>query len=205
MDTQILVAIITGLFGGFITPLTTKVIIPAITRKKEGGPAGTTTTPPGIYIQAIVGAAVGMLLGYFLIGRVLVSPCPPLGPTSVSISSPVAGSSIPRLVTVQGSACHLSKGEELWLLVVPEGVTAYYPQMGPIVISDDGTWTASVYAGLDDPVDVGRGFVLTAAIADQQGSAAIRTYFSQTGTDYKGLEPLPQGIRLMTQTRVIRK
>jgi predicted Na+-dependent transporter len=35
MDTQITVAIITGLFGAFITPLTVKVIIPLLRKKKK--------------------------------------------------------------------------------------------------------------------------------------------------------------------------
>jgi hypothetical protein len=205
MDTQIIVAIISGLFGAFITPFTAKVIIPSIVKKRGGRRPRKSTTASNIYLQAVVGGVVGVLLGYFLIGQILVSPCPPFAQTSVSISSPAAGSSVSQLTTVEGSSCHLSEEDELWLLVVPEGVTAYYPQKSPIVLSDDGSWSASAYVGLDDPADIGRGFVLIAAIADQQGGAAIREYFSQSDADFQGLEPLPQGIRLMSQVRVIRK
>jgi hypothetical protein len=176
-----------------------------LTKKKKDGQTEKVPASPNIYVQAVAGGVIGVLLGYFLIGQTLISPCPPFASTSVSISSPVAGSSIPQLITVQGSSCHIPKGDEVWLLVVPEGVTAYYPQMGPIVISDDGTWSASAYVGLDDPVDVGRGFMLIAATANQQGGAAIRTYFSQAGPDFRGLDPLPQGIRLMSQVRIVRK
>jgi hypothetical protein len=205
METQIIITIITGLFGAFITPFTSKVIIPSIMRKAKGGLVEPKAASPKIYIQALIGGLIGVFLGYFLIGRYLASPCPPFAPTSVNITLPEAGAHIPHLTTVQGTACHIPEGDELWVLVVPEGVTAYYPQMGPIVISNDGTWSASAYAGLDDPVDVGRGFILIAALANQQGGAAIRAYFSQSGAGYMGLEPLPQGVRLMAQVRVIRK
>src|SRR5437016_1557054 len=82
-------------------------------------------------------------------------------------------SAVQRLVTVQGASCHIPHGKELWLLVVPEGVTAYYPQAGPVVVSNDN-WSASAYVGVDKPSDNGRGFLLIAALADQSGSAAIR-------------------------------
>ena len=35
------------------------------------------------------------------------------------------------------------------MLVVPEGETGYYPQVGPIVLSSDGAWSAGAYVGAD--------------------------------------------------------
>ncbi|GIK55251.1 MAG: hypothetical protein HND44_22930 [Chloroflexi bacterium] len=202
MDTQIIVAIVTGLFSAVITPLTAQVIIPAF---KSSPIESKPKRPLLTFLQAGVGGIAGVLLGYFLLSPFFVSPCPPFASTRVDITSPVSGTSVPRLVTVQGTACHIPNGKELWLFVVPEGVTAYYPQTGPVVISSDGNWSASAYAGLDDPIDIGKGFILIAALADQQGSAAIRGYFAQSGSEFKGLEPLPQGIQIMAQVRVIRK
>jgi len=206
MDTQIIVAITTGLFGAVITPLTAQVIIPALKKRRKDSPMESKPERPlPTFLHAGVGGVIGVLLGYFLISPIFVSTCPPFAPTRVNITSPVSGTSVPRLVTVQGTACHIPNGRELWLLVVPEGVTVYYPQTGPVVISSDGNWSASAYVGLDDPIDIGRGFVLIAALADQQGSAAIRTYFAQSGPEFRGLEPLPQGVQLMAQVRVVRK
>jgi hypothetical protein len=88
---------------------------------------------------------------------------------------------------------------------VPEGVTSYYPQAGPVVISDDGKWSTSAYIGLDNPSDVGKGFVLIASLANMEGSTAIRAYFTQSGPDFIGLDPLPQGIQLITQVQIVRK
>lgn len=193
MDTQVVVTIITGLFGAVVGPLMTQVFIPVI---KERLP---------VFLQAGIGGVAGVLLGYFVISPIFASSCPPFAPTRVTITSPVSGTSVPRLVIVQGTACHIPNERELWLLVVPEGATAYYPQTGPVVISSDGSWSTSAYVGLDDPVDVGRGFVLIAALADQQGSAAIHGYFAQSGPEFRGLEPLPQGVQLVAQVRVVRK
>lgn len=144
-------------------------------------------------------------MGYLGVSPLVVSPCPPFAASSVSIAFPTAGSQVPRVVMVQGRACHIHEGQALWLLVVPAGVGAYYPQNGPITVGDGGTWSGSAFVGLDGSVDVGREFVVVAALAGEQGEAAIRRYFSQSGPEYRGLEPLPQGVRLMAQVAVVRK
>jgi hypothetical protein len=206
MDTQVIVAIITGLFGAMITPLTTQVIIPALTNRKKDSPMESKPERSlPTFLHAGVGGVSGVLLGYFLISSMFVSPCPPFAPTRVNITSPVSGTSVSQVVPVQGTACH-PNGRELWLLVVPEGVTGYYPQRsGPVVIPSDGNWSTSAQAGLNNPNDIGRGFVLNAALADQQGGAAIRTYFAKSGPGFGALESLPQGVQVMAQVRVIRK
>jgi len=213
MSKELLVPLITGLFGVVIAPLVIQVIIPLIRRRfgldgqdtaAKTGPKRKSRRSKSSLWHAALGGVVGVLLGYFLIMPILFSPCPPFSSTKLSITSPTANSDVPRLVTVQGTSCHIPHGKELWLLVVPEGVTAYYPQTGPVVVSNDN-WSASAYIGVDKPSDNGRGFLLIAALADQSGSAAIRGYFSQTQTDYRGLEPLPSGIEIMAQVRVVRR
>ncbi len=211
MAPEITASIIAGIFGAFITPVFAKWVGSAAKRRAAIAPAGESVafvSPPvfsNSTFLSIFGGLMGVLLGYFLIGRLIASPCPPFSPAVVQIASPTEGTKVSRIVTVQGSSCHIAKNEELWLLVLPEGVTAYYPQAGPVNTISDGAWSASVYAGVDDPVDIGRGFLLVAAVTDHQGSAAIHSYFSQNGPDYSGLEPLPQGIKLLSQVRVVRK
>ena len=146
---------------------------------------------------AITFAVMGLLFGN--------SSCPIFAPTRVAINSPTPVAGVSRLAIVQGTACHIPNGSEVWLFVVPEGVAGYYPQTGPIVISNDGSWSGSAYIGTDNPADVGKGFMLIAALADQQGSAAIREYFAQSGPEFRGLEPLPLGVQLMGQVSVVRK
>ena len=213
MNKDLLVPLLTGFFGIVIAPLITQVVIPLARRwlGLEGqdtspklSPKRKPRRPKSVLLHAALGGVVGVLFGYLLIIPFLSSPCPPFSSTKVNITSPISNSDVPRLVTVQGTSCHIPNGKELLLLVVPEGVTAYYPQTGLVVISSDN-WSASAYVGLDNPVDNGRGFLLIAALADQQGSAAIHKYFSQTQTDFRGLEPLPSGIQIMAQVRVVRR
>jgi hypothetical protein len=212
MNSEIIAALITGLFGALVTPFVTLVLVPMLKKSpKSEASEGTSRKPspssqPGkIALLAGLGGVCGIVLGYFLISPFFASPCPPFTPTSVHITSPVDGSNVSQMVTVQGTTCHIPEEEEVWLLVLPEGVTAYYPQAGPVVITSGGDWSVSGYIGIDSPADSGRSFTLIAAIADSQGSTAIHSYFSQSGPDYTGLDPLPQGIQLMSQIRVIRK
>jgi hypothetical protein len=127
-------------------------------------------------------------------------PCPS-GP-DVKITTPTADSQVPLLTTVQGTICQLPPTMDLWVLIVPDGVSAYYPQTGPVIVTT-GIWSTSAHVGLD--TDVGKGFTLIAALADPGGSAAIQTYFNQSGPDFKGLDPLPGGIQLLAQVHVVRK
>src|SRR3972149_1492889 len=75
MDTQVIVAIITGLFGAVITPLMAQVIIPALKRRRKHGPMeGKPKRPLPPFLHAGIGGVVGVLLGYFLISPFSVPP-----------------------------------------------------------------------------------------------------------------------------------
>jgi hypothetical protein len=199
MDSQVIIAIITGVFGAIVTP-TMSQFIPRLFR----GPR-IMDSKPHIVLPAVIGGLVGVLLGFFLISPIFNTPCSITSPTSVTIVSPPSGISVPRLVTVQGTSCHLSNDKELWLMVVPDGVTSYYPQPGPITVAANGNWSATAYLGLESSVDVGKGFVVIAAQVDAQAVPFVRTYFTQPGPEIKGLEPLPQGVQLMSQIKFVRK
>jgi len=205
-NNEIWLTIISGVFTSVISPIITPVFVKLSERIRKLPPNRQTTVPRQIFLQAGVGGVIGVALGYFVISPIILAPCPPFAPTRIEITSPISGDSVSRLTTIQGTACHIASNEELWLLVIPQGVTAYYPQQGPVVIVNDGTWTSSAYVGLDDPRDVGRGFVLVAALADNAGNTALRQYFAQASTvGQPGLEPLPHGLRLITQIQVTRK
>jgi hypothetical protein len=162
--------------------------------------------PPKPLFYTIAGGCVAAIT-FVVIGLILnnVSPCPPFSPPKITITAPTSDTSVPRLTIVQGFACHIPKDKELWLLVLPDVVASYYPQPGPVEKLKNGVWSASAYIGSDNPNDIGMKFTLIAALADQQGSAAIRTYFDQSGPEYIGFEPLPQGIQIMAQVQVKRK
>lgn len=216
MDKQLITPVITGLFAAVVAPLIAQVLIPwinsklgrdsVVPKRRSRGKSQQRST----LLQAGVGGILGVLFGFLVISPLMVSSCPPFAATRVSFSSPKMGASVPRLVPVQGTACNIPNEKQLWLLVLPEGTTAYHPQTGPVIVSSDGVWTASVYVGSDGTVDLGRGFIVITALADQQGSNAIRQYFEQSrpsgpsGPHFAGLATLPPGIQLMDQVRVLR-
>ncbi len=200
MDAQILVALIGGLFGAIIAPLVAQIVIPILrarwtsvrrsrrSRKHE----------PALQSKLIaLGGLSGLLLGYVIVG----TPCPPFAPPSAEITSPVDGETVPILTIMEGTSCHIPKEKELWSVVVPSGVTGLHPQEGPIAIPADDLWSTSVYVGLDQPEDVGRGFTLMVVLVDREGSRVFRNALDQG----EPLESLPKGARLLTQVTVVRR
>jgi hypothetical protein len=125
---------------------------------------------------------------------------------TVLITSPANGSTVDLITLVQGTISNSPNGEELWVIVVPDGVNAYYPQPGPVVITGN-TWSASATVGDTSVNSQGRGFTLIIALADQSGSSAISAYLVQskkTGT-YPGMPTLPDGVFLQNQIHVKRR
>jgi uncharacterized membrane protein YeaQ/YmgE (transglycosylase-associated protein family) len=202
---QIIVEVVMGLIGAVVTPVVAQLIKNRLQkyRPRPSHPINGISRF-SIIILGVCGGLVGVVIG-LKISPIFNSPCNLFSPTQVDITSPISGSTVPRLVTVQGTACRIPKDKELWVLVVPDGVASYYPQTGPVVIASGNTWSTSAYLGVDNPTDAGKGFSLVAVLADRQGGAAIRTYFAQQGPNFIGLEPLPTGVQLKTEVRVIRK
>lgn len=157
------------------------------------------------FLVTLISGVITALVAYFLISLIFLSPCGPFAPTSITITSPASNSRVSNQITVQGTACHIPQDNELWLLVQVNGVRGYFPQPGPIVVSSDGTWSAPANIGSD--ADSGRGFTLNTALVDQNDTAAkdaIQKYLNQPGPVYMPLDPLPSGIRLMSQVPVVR-
>ena len=133
----------------------------------------------------------------------------PLPSPSVTITSPRDGSQVSTSAIVQGTASNIPQDEELWLFIVPDGVTAYFPQPGPIKVLSGGKW--SEFAFIGSPSDPsGTGYMLILALVgknDTTAQEATRAYFLQpSGTNpYIGIDPMKlTGIQVMTQVRVVR-
>ena len=151
---------------------------------------------------AVIGLIIGGLLAYFLIKPTFLSPCPLFASTGVTITSPASESKVPRFITVQGTACHIPNGEQLWVLIAVDGVTGYFPQPGPVSVGYDGKWFSRVTLGID--ADRGKNFEINAVLVDKDGKTAIDRYFMQTpNPNYIGINSL-QGITIMGTVNVIR-
>ena len=126
-------------------------------------------------------------------------------PASITITTPTNGSKVPMLTSVEGTASGIPKDEGLLILIMPDGTTAHHPQSEhPIEVPIDGKWISSIRVGIDS--DKGLGFTVSVALADQEGKAAIEKYFKEAKAsgNFNGLDPLPKGIRLISQIRIIR-
>jgi hypothetical protein len=125
----------------------------------------------------------------------------PPAPPSVVITYPTHGSPVSIKTIIQGTASSIPNTDELWVLIVPDGLTAYYPQEpGPVEVRSDGKWSSNATVG--QAQDSGRGFTVFAALVNQEGSPAIHAYVS--GSDVNGLDPLPRGVQLMQKVHVVR-
>ncbi|HET7463758.1 MAG TPA: hypothetical protein VFJ82_21060 [Longimicrobium sp.] len=210
MSKDIMVPVVAGLFGAVITPLVAQVMVPWLRRMlgidREPAAAGAAkrrrrkSKSP---LWPVAGGVAGVLLGVLVVSPMMSSACPPFAPTGVRITSPAEASTVSRLVTVQGTSCHVPRGQQLWVIVLPQGVSAFYPQTGPVVVSG-GRWSASAYVGLDS-VDAGRGFQIIAALADRQAHGVIQGYFTQARGNFGGLPSLPSGTQVMSQVQVVRR
>jgi hypothetical protein len=214
MSKELLTPIVVGLIGAVIAPLVAQVAVPWVRRLIRLDPASAPAEKKrrrpsrrgrGMLVAAAVGGLVGVAVGYFAILPIASSPCAPLAPTAVQLAAIAPGSTAHRLATVHGSSCHIPRESELWLLVVPEGLTAYYLQPGPIIPTESGSWSASVYLGSEGSVDAGKTFLVIAAIADKDGAAALRSHLARPGSETAGIEPLPPGVQMMSEVRIVRR
>lgn len=79
MDTQVKVAIISGIFGAIVAPLMTEVVIPLIRRwlgleRVAEMSESRASRVVSILSIALIGGIIGALLGYFLISPLFFAP-----------------------------------------------------------------------------------------------------------------------------------
>jgi len=131
------------------------------------------------------------------------SPTP--GPPSVLITTPTGGSQVSILTTVQGTAHNIPKDEELWLFIVPQGSTGYFPQPGPIPISNE-QWSTDGHFGGES--EVGLRFTLIPVLINQNDQVAhcvIAKYFHQPPPGPYQSIPRTGGMQLLSpEVTVIR-
>jgi hypothetical protein len=177
----------------------------------QGKPRGFLTGKLKDFLKKRKFAIYLTILGLIMLGNILLLLGKYTGIPSVTITSPAGRSTVPKVITVQGTASNIPPGKELWLLVEAEGAGSYFPQgdadnPSPIVVSSGGTWSITAYIGQQaGSADVGREFVLYPALIDQNDTKAkdaIQTYFKQRGPVYEGI-PLG-GIQLMSPVSIIR-
>ncbi len=191
MDSSVWVSIITALAGICLGPLVEMLVARWQKRPLRG-------------LLLAVYAAVGGLIGVVAGLLIMSSSCPPGAPTSVTITSPAEGSVVGQATVVEGESCHVPARGGLWLLVLPEGTTAYYP-FSPTLSRRSGHWSVSAYLG--QPEEAGRAFTLLAAVTSPPADQAFDEYLARAAAegDFPGIQPLPEGAVVYHQIDVIRR
>jgi hypothetical protein len=167
-------------------------------------------------VATAVTAMVFGILMLFLSGTAkagTVSNAPSAAVTTVSVASPAPhahlispanGDRVAIVVKARGTASHL-KGR-LWLVVYSPVVQRYYPQTGPVTVSQTGKWSDTVYFGT---VTTHRGepYTLLAVQASPAANAAMKHYLAvgnRTGK-WPGMVTMPNGSLWLASVHVIRK
>jgi len=103
----------------------------------------------------------------------------------VTILSPRPNAKVDLKIPVRGYVTFKPESWELYLSVLPVGVSRHYPQQ-PITIQEDGLWTApTVTIGLDDPSHAGRKFQIYPLLVDPEGAMRIKDYHRRIERDAK--------------------
>ena len=130
------------------------------------------------------------------------------GATEVEITSPSDGDTVSMVEDLEGTSKDIPEGDELWIMVYPDGVNRYYPQDKrdlPIIPMANGDWTAKAIIGCE--TDHGREFKLFAVLANETANAEILEYLDECieNGSWPGLEQLPDGAEIYDYVTVIRE
>lgn len=95
----------------------------------------------------------------------------------VAIQTPVEGSVCGRRIVVQGKAKYVPRNWTLWLSLLPDRVSAHFPQR-PVTVERNAEWTASdVYLG-EEIVKQQQRFRVFAVLVDDSHSQIIKNYIA---------------------------
>jgi hypothetical protein len=205
MNPQILVAIITGVFGAIVAPVVKRLVEVGIPLRDRAEPHRSQLSPRlKTALMTAAGGAIGVFIGYFALAPFVTTP--PVASARVTITTPEPEARVGRSVIVQGTATNVQDGRELWVFVLVGGTTQYHPQPGPFPVDASGAWSGSAYIG-EDSNDADRQFTLVAALASPDASARIKSYLTDVANkgSYPGLDPLPVGIVPSAQVTVLRQ
>lgn len=184
-DPQIRAAIISGVFGILCAAISNRKLTPPLKKFIWNEFWFRLIT----VVVTVIGGIIPSLISYFLIWFIFLQPCGPFSPTSVTITSPVPNDRVPNQILVQGNACHIPQGEELWLFVQPEGITGYFPQPGPIKVRDDGTWSTPAFIGQQEgTTSVRNKFTLIPALINQKDTEVLLQTYLEQKEQYNAIE-----------------
>ena len=127
-------------------------------------------------------------------------------PTEISISYPTNGSTVSKLITVQGTSQSIPTSQAIWAIVYIPKISLYYPMPAAAVVDQTGAWTTPVTLGGQN--DTGLEYDIIMVLANQAGQDALKAYNTNSELtspgNYPGLGQYPAGLTEYSRVVVIR-
>ncbi len=115
----------------------------------------------------------------------------------IKILSPTAGQAVDLRIFVTGRASIIPEGQELWVVVSPQGSGQFIPAASRAVIQTGGDWSSLVFIGSEN--NHGLKVDLLAVLVDASAAATFRE------NSQVGLQTLPSGCLVVDQVTISRK
>jgi hypothetical protein len=125
-------------------------------------------------------------------------------PAAGRLTGPQRGRTVAWQQSVSGVVTGLSAGDQAWVVIYPALAPGYWPQQGPLQLSQAGDFRVTAYFGASARQDSGEHFILRLVLAPPAASARIRAFQIQP-THQHGMLKLPAGVRTLAQVTVIRR
>lgn len=123
----------------------------------------------------------------------------------VRIIVPADNAAVPILVNVRGKYQSLPQEQNLYIIIYSTDIGKYYPQVRPVQIQPDQTWSCDVSIGLTQ--DTGKVFLIMAVLANKEAQNELNFYINrvQEVNDSPGIKDLPKGTQICSFVKVTRK
>ena len=203
-ETQIITAIITGVFGLITTivAILLKNVLDSINSKpKVPDPVESKPKVPDpkyskkkkrerllrktLFVLIVIVIVLSSLLAWSF-----HSPVP--SETFVRITYPLDNAQVNLNETIHGLSQNIPQGQVIWVVVYLDGYR-YYPAETSAAVLSNGDWSSFVWIG--EVKDVGRQFDIIAVLANQNVQSTFNAYVTEsrnTGV-WLGLADLPEG------------
>ena len=184
-ETQIITAIITGVFG-----LITAIVAAYINKGKKEPLKYKLQKTERLLRKTLFVLIVIVLVLSSLLAWSFYRPVP--SAAFVRITYPLENAYVNLNETIQGVSQNVPQDQEIWIVVYLDGYR-YYPAETLAAVQSNGDWSSFVWIG--EQKDVGRSFYIYAVAADKNAQNSFNAYVTEsinTGI-WPGLKNLPEG------------
>lgn len=130
--------------------------------------------------------------------------CPDNAGVSLRVDSLINKSGDNRVVHIHGAACHIEKGEHVWLVALSEAQNVYYLLGNELVITRVNTWSSDITLGDASKDMKGHSYVVSAIIANITAQSTIFSIVSKPHVAHT-MSNIPSGAQVMFNITLVRE